>query len=141
MAGVTLPASMSSLRTIRSLWLGEQMNAPSRWPHERRQHQRADLAIGATEHPGHGHRCCLLEAEVRRVGHQPVLASAGVLGEGAHGAAEDLVARLEGRDVLADRGNNTGHVGPWDVVLGRRTPWSGCWVPPSPWPTTVASSR
>jgi hypothetical protein len=47
--GVTLPASTSSLSTIRSALFGFPMNVPSFCPDERGQHERPELAIDAPE--------------------------------------------------------------------------------------------
>jgi len=56
-----------------------------------------------TEMPSRSERCCLLEGQVRRLGREHVFWGRCVLGEGAVTRAEDFVARLKARDVLADR--------------------------------------
>src|SRR6266571_2338505 len=52
---------------------------------------------------GDGHGRGLLEAEVRRLGREPVRSGARVLGEGAVAGAEHLVTRVAPGRVGADR--------------------------------------
>ena len=51
MTGVTFPASMSSLRMIMSSWFSGRDERAQLLAHERGQHERADLTIGAPEPP------------------------------------------------------------------------------------------
>src|SRR2546427_284060 len=125
MTGVTLPASISSLSTTRSSRFafaraaaagdvgpdrlgdlpGERPPASRRaddqhlLPRLNPSHVAKTLERGAAG-GGNGRR--LLEVEVRRLGRNLVLPSCRVLGEGAAAGAEQLIARLELRDILAD---------------------------------------
>ena len=65
----------------------------------------------------------MLEAEVRRLGQEPVRASGRVLGEGAAAGAEHLVTRLDQRHALVDRRDASGH------VKGRVHPYEHLVVP------------
>jgi hypothetical protein len=64
----------------------------------------------------------LLEAEVRGLGRDLVLPSGGVLGEGAGGDAEHLIAGLEPRDILADLLDATCRINAPDPGLGPAEP-------------------
>jgi hypothetical protein len=71
---------------------------------------------------GDGDRRGLLEGEVRRLGRELVLRSAGVLGEGALAEAEHLIAGLESGHLVADRFHDPGDVRARDRGLGRAEP-------------------
>jgi hypothetical protein len=60
----------------------------------------------------------LREAEVRRLGREPVRSGARVLGEGAPTRPEHLVSRLEAGHLLANRLDSPGH-----VVTRNGVPW------------------
>ena len=54
MTGVTLPASMSSLRTTRSSAFSDETNVPSFWPTNGDSSERPELAVEAAEPPSAG---------------------------------------------------------------------------------------
>jgi hypothetical protein len=58
---------------------------------------------------GQGDYGRLFEGEVRRLGRQLALRSAGVLGEGALAGAEHFLAGLEPGHLVADRRHDPGH--------------------------------
>ena len=66
----------------------------------------------------------LLERHVGRLRHEPHLPGRCVLGPRARPRAEHLVARLELRDVAADRFDATGEIGAHARVLGPAQPAS-----------------
>src|SRR5213079_2576368 len=61
----------------------------------------------------------LREAEVRRLGREPVRSRARVLSEGAATRPEHLLPRLEAGRLLANRLDNPRHVATGNAVLGR----------------------
>ena len=66
---------------------------------------------------GHPDGCGLREREVGRLRHEVVRSSARILGEGARAPAEDLIAHLELRHVLADGLHCPCDIRSWNTVL------------------------
>ena len=71
---------------------------------------------------GGGYGCRLLEGEVRRLERERVFSGGCVLGKGAVAGAEDLVAGLEPRHVLADRLDGAGDIHAPNTSLGCAEP-------------------
>ena len=90
---------------------------------------RLDLAHVANPlergEPGDGHDRRLLEAEGRRLGREMVLASTGVLGQGAVAPAEHLVTGPEPGHPCADRLDAPGDVHAQNGTLGLPSPSDG----------------